>query len=116
MLYFFGFFIWIWLLIAVFGDIFRAQDMGGWAKALWVVFVVMLPLLGVLVYLIARGGKMHRRATEQAQQQEEDFRTYVQDAAGSPSTADQMAKLADLKATGAITEEEFQAGKAKVLA
>ena len=62
MLYFFLFIIWIWLLITVFVDIFRSHDMGGWAKALWVIFVVILPFLGVFVYLIARGDKMHERA------------------------------------------------------
>ena len=62
MLLFFGFFVWIWLLIVVFGDIFRSHDMGGFAKALWVLFVILIPLIGVLIYLIARGGKMHQRA------------------------------------------------------
>ena len=115
MLWFFLFFIWIWLLITVFIDIFRSHDMGGFAKALWVIFVIVLPFLGVFVYLIARGSKMQDRATKDAQQQDQAFRSYVQDAAGSTSSADQLAKLADLKASGAITEEEFQAGKAKVL-
>jgi ABC-type multidrug transport system fused ATPase/permease subunit len=115
MLYFFAFFVWIWLLIVVFADIFRSPDMGGWAKALWVVFVIVVPLLGVLVYLIARGGSMHERAAAQAQQQEQAFRSYVQQATGSPSSADELAKLTDLKASGVITDEEFQAEKAKVL-
>jgi hypothetical protein len=115
MLWFFLFFIWIWLLITVFIDIFRSHDMGGFAKALWVIFVIVLPFLGVFVYLIARGSKMQERAAKDAQQQDQAFRSYVQDAAGSTSSADQLAKLADLKASGAITEEEFQAGKAKVL-
>jgi ABC-type multidrug transport system fused ATPase/permease subunit len=115
MLEFFFFFIWIWLLIIVFGDIFRSHDMGGFAKVLWVIFVIVVPLLGVLVYLIARGGSMHERAVERAQQQDQAFQAYVQQTAGSASTADEVAKLADLKASGAITEEEFQAAKAKVL-
>ena len=115
MLEFFLFFIWIWLLIIVFADIFRSRDMGGFAKALWVIFVIVLPLLGVLVYFIARGASMHERAAERAQQQDQAFQAYVQRAAGSTSVADEVAKLSDLKASGAITEEEFQAGKAKIL-
>ena len=116
MLEFFLFFIWIWLLIIVFGDIFRSRDMGGFAKALWTIFVIVIPLLGVLVYLIARGGSMHERAVERAQQQDQAFQSYVQQAAGSTNAADEVAKLAELKASGAITEEEFQAAKAKALA
>ncbi len=116
MLEFFLFFIWIWLLIIVFGDIFRSRDMGGFAKALWTIFVIVIPLLGVLVYLIARGGSMHERAVERAQQQDQAFQSYVQQAAGSTNAADEVAKLAELKASGAITEEEFQAAKARALA
>jgi predicted membrane channel-forming protein YqfA (hemolysin III family) len=116
MLEIFLFVIWIWLLIAVFADIFRSHDMGGLAKALWVIFVIVIPLLGVLVYLIARGGSMQERAVQQAQRQDEAFRSYVQQTAGSTTAADELAKLADLKASGAITEDEFQAGKAKILA
>ncbi len=115
MLEFFVFFAWIWLLIIIFGDIFRSRDLGGFAKALWVIFVIVVPVVGVLVYLIARGGGMQERAVERAQQQDRAFQAYVQETAGSPSTADQLAKLADLKASGAITDEEFQAAKAKAM-
>ena len=115
MLEIFLFIIWIWLLIIVFTDIFRSRDMGGFAKALWVIFVIVLPFLGVLIYLIARGGKMQERAVKDAQQQDQAFRAYVQETAGTTSTADEVAKLADLKASGAISEEEFQAAKAKAL-
>src|ERR1700722_20379529 len=87
-LWFFGFFIWIWLLIMVFGDIFRSHDMGGGAKALWTIFVIVIPLFGVLIYLIARGGGMHERAAQQAQQQQQAFDTYVRQAAGTSNTAD----------------------------
>ena len=73
MLYFFLFIIWIWLLIMVFIDIFRSHDMGGFAKALWVIFVIILPFLGVFVYLIARGGKMHERAAKEAAEQQKAF-------------------------------------------
>src|ERR1700678_2632817 len=75
-LYFFMFFIWIWLLITVFADIFRSHDLGGMAKALWTIFVIVIPFLGVFVYLIARGGKMHERAAEQAAQQQKAFDQY----------------------------------------
>ena len=112
---FFLWVVWIWLLIWVFIDIFRSRDLSGWAKALWVLFVVILPFLGVLVYLIARGGKMHERAEQQAAQQDQALRAYVQEAAGT-STADQLAKLADLRDRGVISAEEFDREKAKVLA
>ena len=115
MLWFFLFFAWIWLLIIVFGDIFRSRDMSGWSKALWTIFVVLVPLFGVLVYLIARGGSMHERAATEAQHQDEAFRAYVQEASRPQDSADELAKLAELKASGAITEEEFQTAKARIL-
>jgi hypothetical protein len=118
MLYFFLFVIWIWLLIMVFMDIFRSHDMGGWAKALWVIFIIILPFLGVFVYLIARGGKMRDRAARDAAQPQQAFDQYVQQTAGTSgnTTADQLAKLADLKSQGVLSEDEFQAQKAKILA
>jgi ABC-type multidrug transport system fused ATPase/permease subunit len=115
MLIFVGFFIFIWLLILVFIDIFRSHDMGGFAKALWVIFIVVLPLLGILVYLIARGGSMSERSAKQAQQQQEAFDAYVKQTAGSTSTADELAKLSDLKTKGVISDAEFEAQKAKLL-
>jgi hypothetical protein len=115
MLWFFLFFIWIWLLITVFADIFRSHDIGGFAKALWVIFVIVVPFLGVLVYLIARGHKMSEHAIADAQAQDAAMRAYVQDAAGS-SSASEIQKLADLRQQGVISEEEFAAQKAKVLA
>ena len=108
--------IWIWILIYVFIDIFRSHDLSGWGKALWFIFVLFIPLIGVLVYLIARGNSMHERATQEAQQQDRQFRAYVQEAAGPQSTADQLAKLADLRDRGVITADEFEREKAKVLA
>jgi hypothetical protein len=108
--------IWIWILIMIMIDIFRSRDLSGWAKALWFLFVLLIPLIGVLVYLIVRGGSMHERAVQQAQQQDKDFRAYVQDAAGPQSSADQLAKLADLRDRGVITAQEFEREKAKVLA
>jgi len=108
--------LWIWVLIYVFIDIFRSRDLSGWAKALWFLFVLFIPLIGVLVYLIARGGKMQERAQQDARQQEKDFRAYVQEAASSGTPADQLAKLADLRDKGVISAEEFEREKAKVLA
>jgi len=95
MLGFFLFIIWFWLLIGVFTDIFRSHDMGGGAKALWVIFVIVLPFLGIFVYLIARGGKMHERAAQAAQEQQKAMDEYIKQAAGTSSSADQLAKLAD---------------------
>ena len=119
MLYFFLFIIWIWLLIMVFMDIFRSHDMGGMAKALWVIFIIILPFLGVFVYLIARGGKMHERAAAQAAEQQKAFDQYVRQAAGTSGavdTASQLSKLADLKTQGVLSDAEFEAQKAKILA
>ena len=115
---FFLWVIWIWILIMVFIDIFRSHDLSGWAKALWFLFVLFIPLIGVLVYLIARGGSMHERAAAQARHQDQEFRQYVQQAAASSpaSTADQLSKLADLRDRGVISAEEFEREKAKVLA
>jgi hypothetical protein len=116
MLWFFLFFIWIWLLITVFADIFRSHDMGGFAKAVWVIFVILIPYLGVFVYLIARGHKMHEHAVEAAQAQDAAARAYIQQAAGTPaSPADELARLADLKERGVISDDEFQKLKAKAL-
>ena len=109
--------IWFWILITVFIDIFRSSDLSGWGKALWFLFVLLIPLIGVLVYLIARGGEMHERAARQAQQQDDALRQYLQDEVAAPtSTADQLTKLADLHDRGAITDQEYEQQKAKVLA
>lgn len=117
MLWFFLWVAWIVLLFRVIGDIFRNREMGGWGKALWTIFVVVLPFLGVFVYLIAHGRSMTDRDIAQAQAQDEAFRSYVQDAAGSNGgTADELSKLSDLKARGVITDAEFEQQKAKVLA
>jgi hypothetical protein len=116
MLYFFLFFIWIWLLIVVFGDIFRSRDLGGFAKALWVIFVIVVPYFGVFVYLIARGHKMSEHAVEAAQAQDAAQRAYIESAVGTaPSTADELARLAELKANGTISDAEFEQAKAKAL-
>jgi hypothetical protein len=117
MLWFFLFFIWIWLLIMVFADIFRDHKMSGWGKAAWIIFVIIVPYLGVFVYLIARGGKMGERAAARAQAQDEAFRQYVQQTAGTPSagTADELARLAQLREQGILDDAEYAQAKAKVL-
>jgi hypothetical protein len=116
MLWFFMFFIWIWLLITVFADIFRSHDMGGGAKAIWVLFVIIAPFLGIFVYLIARGHKMSEHALEAAQAQDAAAKAYIQQAAGTAaSPSDELARLADLKAKGVITDDEFNKMKAKLV-
>src|ERR1022692_4316886 len=110
---------WICVLVMVFMDIFRSHDLSGWAKALWFLFVLVIPLIGVLVYLIARGGSFNERATQRAQRQDEAYRSsYIQQATpnGPATTADQLAKLADLRDRSVISAEEFEREKAKVLA
>jgi uncharacterized protein (DUF58 family) len=116
MLEVFAFVIWIWLLIVVFSDIFRSHDLSGGGKAAWFILVLILPLLGVLIYLIVRGGSMHERAVAQAKQEQQAFDEYVKQVSTSgPSSADQLAKLADLRAKGVLSDAEFEAEKAKVL-
>ena len=116
MLWFFLFFIWIWLLIVVFSDIFRSHDIGGFAKAIWVIGIIILPYLGVLIYLIARGHKMAEHAQEAAAAQDAAARQYIQTAAGTTkSTAEEIAHLNDLKNQGVLSDAEFEAAKAKAL-
>jgi hypothetical protein len=116
MLWFFLFFIWLWLLITVFADIFRSHDMGGFAKAIWVIFVILLPYLGVFVYLIARGHKMQEHAMEAAKANVQAMRAYVRDAAGtSASPAEELSRLNDLKNQGVIDDAEFERLKAKAI-
>ena len=111
------FVIWIWLLIAVFGDIFRSDDLSGWGKALWSIFIIVLPYLGIFVYLIARGHKMHEHALAQAQANDQRMREYVQSVAGSgASPADELARLADLRQQGVINDAEFEQLKSRAIA
>jgi len=114
-LWFFLFVIWIWILIMVIFDVFRSHDLGGWAKALWLILILFLPYLGVLIYLIARGGSMHERSAKDTQQEDQEFRTYVQQTAVD-TPADQLSKLAALKDRGVISQAEFDQQKAKILA
>jgi putative oligomerization/nucleic acid binding protein/phospholipase D-like protein len=116
MLWFFLWILWIFLLIKIFIDIFRSEDMGGWAKAGWSIFVIILPFLGVLVYLIARGSGMAHRDQQQAIAADQAARSYIQSAAGtSTSVAEEVTKLAALRDQGVLTEQEFETQKAKVL-
>ena len=117
-LWLFVFFAWIWLVITIFGDIFRSRDLSGWGKALWTLFVVFLPWLGVLIYLIVRGRSMEDRSVQAAAEREKATRQYVQSVASDDgaSSADEIAKLAELRNSGLLTEDEFAAQKAKILA
>ena len=114
MIIFFFWVIWIWIVITVLIDIFRRRDIGGFAKAMWVIFVVILPWLGVLIYLIAQHDGMRERSIQQAQDQKAQFDQYVREAAGG--SADEIAKAKQLLDSGAITQDEFAALKAKALA
>jgi hypothetical protein len=107
--------LWFWILIMVLIDLFRSPDMSGFAKAMWFLFVLFIPLIGVLAYLIIRGSSMHERARQQARRQDEEFRSYVQEAAGPTSSADELTKLAGLRDHGVITSEEFEREKSKIL-
>jgi ABC-type multidrug transport system fused ATPase/permease subunit len=115
MLWFFLFVAWIWLLISIYADIFRSDDLGGGGKTLWVLFVLFLPFLGVLIYLIARGGSMQERSVQQAAASEQAAQQYIREVAATPSSADELAKLAQLREQGLLTPEEFEAQKAKLL-
>ena len=106
---------WFWLLIAIVTDLFRDRNLSGWAKGLWCLFVILLPWLGVLIYLIARGGTMHERSLEHAQRSDQEFRRYVQDVAQPSGVADELAKLADLRDRGVISAADYEAAKGKLL-
>jgi len=105
---------WIWVVISVLTDIFRSKDINGWIKGAWVLFVIILPWLGVLAYLIVRGDGMQKRTMEMIERAGHQQREYIQNVAGA-STADELTKLADLKEKGVITDTEFEAQKAKLL-
>ncbi|MET9619744.1 MULTISPECIES: SHOCT domain-containing protein [unclassified Streptomyces] len=118
MLWFFIWIMWLFLLFKVITDIFRDHELNGWAKAGWLVLCILVPYLGVLIYVIARGKSMTQRDLKQAKESEAAFQSYIRKTAGSgdgKSHADELARLAELKSSGAITEEEFQKAKAKVL-
>ena len=111
------FFLWIWVLMSVFADIFRSDDLGGWGKALWTLFVVVFVWLGVLVYFIARGKGMQQRQIAAMQAQQAAQADYIRSvAAPAPSASEEIARLASLHDSGALTDEEYAALKAKALA
>ncbi len=114
-LWFFLIFLWIWLVITVFVDIMRSDDLSGGAKALWAVVIIFLPYLGVFVYLISRGDKMADRQVSDAQAADEARRAYIRETAGGSGHADQLAKLADLHTSGKLDDAEYAQAKAKVL-
>ena len=116
MLWFFLWVIWIMLLFRVIGDVFRSHDMGGFAKAMWLLLVIVVPFFGVFVYLIARGHAMAQHDMDAAQARDEQMRAYVQQAIPSNGSADEIAKLAELNRTGVLTDAEFAQEKAKILA
>ncbi|HZD67248.1 MAG TPA: SHOCT domain-containing protein [Acidimicrobiales bacterium] len=115
-LWIFLFVAWIWLLFIVIADMFRDPDLSGWAKALWVIALIVLPLFGVLGYLVFRGSGMQERSVRAQRAAEDQYRSYMQDLAGNgASTADQLEKLARLRDQGAISPEEYEREKSKVL-
>ena len=116
MMIFFLWIVWLMALFHVIVDIFRSKDMGGFAKALWLLFVIFLPFLGVLVYLIARGDNMAQHAVADAEARDAAFQSYVKEAAGTTSQADQLTQLATLKSSGHLTDAEYETAKAKILA
>jgi hypothetical protein len=112
------FFFWIWTVVVIFSDILRSDDLSGWSKALWSIFVIFLPFLGIFVYLIARGDKMQDRAIHQAHRRDQQFRSYVRDTTSvqPAGPADEVARLAELRAQGVLTDAEFEQAKARALA
>jgi len=117
MLLFFLWIMWFVLLFRVVVDIFRDDDLSGWAKAGWLAFTILLPFLGVFVYVVARGKNMGRREVAQARAQQEEFNTYIRETAagGRTSSIDELAKLSEIRARGDITDEEFRRAKDLVL-
>ena len=114
--WFFMFVIWFWLLLSVFGDIFRDRELSGWAKAAWTAFVIVAPYLGIFIYLIARGSGMAERTIAAEQRAQAQFDAYVRETAGGTGAADQIAKGKQLLDQGAISPEEFEALKREALA
>jgi Short C-terminal domain/Phospholipase_D-nuclease N-terminal len=112
----FAWVIWFWLLITVFADLFRRRDISGWAKAAWIIFVIVLPYLGVLIYLIAQHDGMAERNMQQAQAAQSQFDSYVKDVAASSGPAGEIEKAKQLLDSGAISQAEFDSLKAKALA
>ena len=114
-LWFFMFFIFIMLIFQIFGDIIRSDDLSGWGKALWSLFIIFVPFLGIFVYVIARGGKMSERTIKAAQANEAAMQSYIRETAGGTDSATQLAQLAELHTSGKLDDAEYAAAKAKVI-
>ena len=119
-LYFFAWVLWFMLMFWIITDIFRSDDLSGWSKAAWLVGVIILPLVGILIYLIARGGSMRERQENRARAQDQAFRQYVRQAAAednstASSSSDELAKLAGLHQRGVLNDEEYQRAKTRVM-
>jgi hypothetical protein len=106
---------WIWMIIAILGDIFRDRELGGAAKAMWTLFIVLIPWLGALIYIFARGDSMNERSRQAVLANQESMRAYVQDAAGTTNVSDELRELATMRDSGAISVTEYEQAKAKVL-
>jgi hypothetical protein len=113
---FFLWLLWIWLLITIFTDLFRRKDLSGWAKAGWTVFVLVLPILGALIYLIVEGRSMERRAAEDQRAAQQNFDEYVRSVSTNGHTTSEISQAKELLDSGAITTDEFEKIKAKALA
>jgi type VI protein secretion system component VasK len=114
-LWFFIFIIWIYLLIFIFSDIFRSEDLSGWGKAIWTILIIFLPYIGIFAYLIIRGGKMAERQAKQMQAQQSAVDSYIRTTAAGATDAEQLAKLAELHSSGKLDDAEYATAKAKVL-
>lgn len=106
---------WFWVLITIIGDLFRDHEISGWGKAAWVFFLIVLPILGTLIYLIARGEGMRERAVKEQAEARQHFESYVRETAGASSSVDELQKLSELKQRGDLSEAEFERAKAKLL-
>jgi hypothetical protein len=116
MLVFFCWILFFWLLFVVFGDLFRRHDISGWGKAGWTIFVILLPFLGIFIYLIVNGRGMGERSMKEAQQAQSQMDSYVRSVAGSGNPAEQISKAKELLDSGTISQEEFDKLKASALA
>ena len=115
LLWFFLIFVWFWLVLMIFADLARSAELPGWGKALWVLAVVLLPVVGILAYLVVRGGEMSARSAARARRDETALEDYLRETVGSPSRADQLATLAELHDSGKLTDDEYASAKAAVL-
>jgi hypothetical protein len=111
----FLFVVWFWLIIMIFTDLIRSDDLNGWVKAIWALAIIFLPYLGILIYLIVRGGGMSDRAMSQAKQQQESMNSYIRETSAPSSSADELSKLAELHANGKLDDAEYASAKSKVL-